>query len=85
MEAIGTILNKNGRPIAIFQVQPYVLQNKNEETHYYSQLRKTFTHIPIVLISKIENELVFAGEEQAIALVKGEPLDQLAWKRYIHL
>ena len=85
MDAIGTVINKNGQALAIFQVKPAVIQDAKQTSDYRSQLRRKFKHIPIILLSRIDDEIIFEGEQKDIQKIKEDDLEHYIWKRYINL
>jgi hypothetical protein len=82
MKAIGTVIKKYGKPLALFQVKPELLDNPEDISGYREQLRHAFTQIPIVLISLKEGQLVFEGEKEVIELIRNDAFEKYHWRGY---
>lgn len=82
MKAIGTVINKSGKAIAIFQVKPDVVGDPEKAKTYRERLRRTFRTVPIVLISLKDGRLVFEGDEKDIQLIKDDDMARYYWRGY---
>lgn len=82
MKAIGTVIQKLGKPLAIFQVKPELLDDPEATVQYRDQLRKSFTKIPIILICLKNGQIVFDGENTFIDLIQQDALDRYHWRGY---
>ena len=82
MKAIGTVINKSGKPLALFQVKPELLDDSEAMVQYRSQLRRAFTHIPLILICMKDGKIIFDGEQDAIQLVQNDALEHYHWRGY---
>ncbi|GGH87729.1 hypothetical protein JOD43_004029 [Pullulanibacillus pueri] len=85
MNAIGTIIKKEGQLIALFQVKPHIIAQPYEAINYRAQLRRKFSQVPIILISLIEGKIHFQGDDHYIKMIEGDALDQYSWKQYTHI
>ncbi|MFC4618322.1 hypothetical protein ACFO4N_06205 [Camelliibacillus cellulosilyticus] len=82
MKVIGTIVNKSGHPIGIFQVKPHVVEDKTAAESFRKELRTVFAQLPLVLISQIDGKIIYEGAERDVRLIKQDNPALYGWRGY---